>query len=1234
MNKLYISILFLLGFLQLKSATLVENFDNVGFTKGTYDVVPAGNEANDNITLSSGSWRSYEGIRGNTIGSDVFNGTQAIRARGNGTGAVRASIEMNFDKLNGAATIEVFAAKYGADATSYFHFEASTDGGTTWPNVSSTFTVSSTTLTSFTWTPNLSGSVRVKMVKETNNNRCNFDDFSITDYSTGTSSEIQLQQPVGTDSACGMTYEYGSQIIGTNTDITVRIQNLGTAALTIASTPITGSNASEFSIFTAPASPVAVGSFSDMVIRYSPSLPGSKSAVLTINSDDADESACVVNLSGFANYAPCTELIISEYGEPVIGSGKYVEIYNGTSSAVNLANYQIQKISNGGNWPGTTLTLSGTLSPNTSYLIANNSTDVPSANLYNAGFCNWNGNDAVGLAKLIGATWYLIDAVGDTTTIPNGSGWSVAGINNATVDRTLVRKTSVSQPNINWVSSAGSTSANSEWIERPYSLSNTGCNVSSCFTATSIGFNVIGSSITESNTTVTVSITMNSAPLTTVTASITDALLGTATTGTDYSFSPATLTFTPIEIYPNTKTVTIDVYDDAISESNENVVLDIDAQCGALLGNNRYSLTIIDNEIPEGVVINEISQGSASKEYVELVVTGTPGTTIDLRGWIIDDNSGIFSAGYGTQLGIAPGHIKFSDICTWEKVPVGSIILIYNDSDKNVKITMLDDPTDANLDYTYVIGVGASNTTCATMSNSNLYFSSDCVKPNNTSYDQYTPPIYTNVDWNAMQLRNGGDALQVRSPSGGFFHGISYGSKGAGSDCSTCALNQINHPDYAVYNTDALYFSGTTIITMANMNTIDNDYRKLSNWSKTTSVSPNVLETPGTWNSANNQTWILSLRKPFGVVTDDQTYTCDLRGFESRYYLDGIDSIIYWIKNNTSTDHGPLTAETIIHNTAITGKGFQNTFLTGTPLFMQKTFAATPTVYSPANYKIKFYVSTKELQDYCDYINPILNAIPGYYTNHLHTPTEVIGHLKIYRTSTTDRAWTVTSDAQVQIVIPTIGSYGAYTTFEYDGFTGFSGYALGDVVTPDIGLPVELINFNAKCINDIVAINWSTASEKNFDYFEVERSSDAIHFSSIDKIKSSGASNTIKNYQYIDLHPSIGENYYRLKQQDVGNAPAIYSTIVTTTCSNPASSLKIQYMADNTFAIQINSSIEKQLLFKVYEISGKLIYQENKWIEQGNSTFSLNFHQKLADGIYIVQTLDDNKIVSQKIIVH
>lgn len=1235
MRKVYLFFIFLFFLISSKAAILSENFDTTVFSKGTYDVLPAGSGVEDNIILSSGSWRCYEGIRGNTAGSDRFNGTQSARVRGSGTGAVRAILEMNFDKLNGAGVIEVYAAKYGGDATAYFHFEASTDGGSTWPNSSPFYTVSSTTLTAFSWTANLSGNVRVRIIKETNNNRCNFDDFSITDYSTGTSSEIQLQQPAGSDSACGFTYDFGMQTIGTNTNVSIRIKNLGTGALTIASTPITGTNASEFLVFTTPASPVAAGDSTDIVIRFSPGTPGNKTAILTINSDDADESACIVYLKGIANYAACTELIISEYGEPVVGNGKYVEIYNGSSGSVNLANYQLQKISNGGNWPGSTLTLSGTLAANTTYLIANNSTDVPGADLYDATFCNWNGNDAVGLAKYIGTSWVLIDAIGDTATLPNGSGWSVAGISNATLNHTLVRKSSISIPNTDWNSSAGSTSATSEWIVRPYSLTNTSCNVSNCFTSTSIGFTVATDIVNESNTSVTVSVTMNSAPVSTVNALITDALLGTAAAGTDYSFTPVTLTFLPAETYPNTKTVTITIFDDLISESNENVVLDIDAQCGALLGNNRYSLTIVDNETPSGVVINEFSQGSASKEYLELVVIGTPATTVDLRGWIIDDNSGIFSGGYGTQLGIAPGHVKFSNACTWEKVPVGSIILLYNASDKNTSITLADDPTDADLDYVYVIGIETSASTCASMPTANLYFSSDCIIPNNTSYDIYTPPAYTNVDWNAMQFRNAGDALQIRSPAGGFFHGLSYGSKGSGSDCASCAITQANHPDYSVYGANALYFSGGSNVTYANKNLIDNDYRKLSNWTKTTSSSPNALETPGTFNDAsNNKNWILSLRGNFDAVLDDQSYSCNLRGLESRYYLDDSDKIIFYIKNNSNTDHGLLTSQTIIHNAALTGKGFQNSFLTGTPLFMQKTFAATPDTATPANYKIRFYVSTQELQDYCDYINPVLDSIPGFYSGHHHTPSEIIYHLKIYRSSVTDRAWTVTSDGQVQIVTPTLGTYGPYTTFEFDGFTGFSGYALGDIVTPNIGLPVELTYFNAACINNAVTLNWTTASERNSAYFEVERSSDAIHFTPLKRIPAGKTSNQIINYQYTDEYPLSGINYYRLRQQDVDNASAVYSNIIQTECDASGSVAQVFYDPARGIMVSINSEKAKSLLFNVYEISGRLLFQESRSIAPGNSVFPLDIHNTLADGIYIVRIIDGKEISSVKLWIH
>ncbi len=333
MKKLYIFLFILVTqIVQLQAVTLTEDFEAVTFTKNAYDVAPAGNAAEDNVTLTSGSWRVFDALRGNTVGSDRFNGTQSVRAR-NST----AILAMNFDKTSGAGVVSVYAAKYGGDANSTFRFEMSTDGGLTWPTSSTTFTISSTTLTQFTWNANTAGNVRIRMVKlstASTTNRCNFDDFSITDY-TGALPELNLQQPAGSDSACGMTYDYGTQIIGTNTDLTVRIQNTGTYQLTISGTPITGTNASEFSVFTAPTSPVAAAGYTDVVIRFSPATPGAKSALLTINSDDADEGSCVINLSGFANYAPCSELIISEYGEPVVGSGKYVELYNGTASSIN-----------------------------------------------------------------------------------------------------------------------------------------------------------------------------------------------------------------------------------------------------------------------------------------------------------------------------------------------------------------------------------------------------------------------------------------------------------------------------------------------------------------------------------------------------------------------------------------------------------------------------------------------------------------------------------------------------------------------------------------------------------------------------------------------------------------------------------------------------------------------------------------------------------------------------------
>ena len=156
-----------------------------------------------------------------------------------------------------------------------------------------------------------------------------------------------------------------------------------------------------------------------------------------------------------------TKIFISEYIEGS-SSNKALEIFNNTGSAIDLSKITLKLYSNGAATPSSTLILSGTLLNNSVYVIANsasNASILAEADLYNNGVINFNGNDALEMYY----SDILIDVFGIAGTDP-GTSWSVAGNSSATVNHTLVRKSSVTQGNTNWSSSAGTTTENSEWI--------------------------------------------------------------------------------------------------------------------------------------------------------------------------------------------------------------------------------------------------------------------------------------------------------------------------------------------------------------------------------------------------------------------------------------------------------------------------------------------------------------------------------------------------------------------------------------------------------------------------------------------------------------------------------------------------------------------------------------------------------------------------------------------------
>lgn len=107
-------------------------------------------------------------------------------------------------------------------------------------------------------------------------------------------------------------------------------------------------------------------------------------------------------------------------------------------------------------------------------------------------------------------------------------------------------------------------------------------------------------------------------------------------------------------------------------------------------------------------------------------------------------------------------------------------------------------------------------------------------------------------------------------------------------------------------------------------------------------------------------------------------------------------------------------------------------------------------------------------------------------------------------------------------------------------------------------LPVKLVSFTATTQGSAaVRLEWATASELNSAYFEVERSTDGISFSSLRQVLAAGTSFVTHTYAYVDASPQPGQlHYYRLRQVD-RDGPASYSPVRAVALASPAGQLLV-----------------------------------------------------------------------------
>ncbi|KAA5549032.1 T9SS type A sorting domain-containing protein [Adhaeribacter rhizoryzae] len=179
------------------------------------------------------------------------------------------------------------------------------------------------------------------------------------------------------------------------------------------------------------------------------------------------------------------------------------------------------------------------------------------------------------------------------------------------------------------------------------------------------------------------------------------------------------------------------------------------------------------------------------------------------------------------------------------------------------------------------------------------------------------------------------------------------------------------------------------------------------------------------------------------------------------------------------------------------------------------------------------------------------------------------------------------------------------------------------VPTPDDKdpLPVELVNFKGKLVNGNILLEWLTATEKNNEKFEVERSTDGLNFIKIGTIAGNGTTTHKNNYRFEDQRaPGNKTLYYRLNQVDF-DGKHTYSKVIAVKTSNHQ---MVVTPTPNPFGngdrvtLNITTNENTPVVLTLLNLAGNTMLKKQVQLNSGNSTLNLENLEQLTAGMYVL----------------
>lgn len=186
------------------------------------------------------------------------------------------------------------------------------------------------------------------------------------------------------------------------------------------------------------------------------------------------------------------------------------------------------------------------------------------------------------------------------------------------------------------------------------------------------------------------------------------------------------------------------------------------------------------------------------------------------------------------------------------------------------------------------------------------------------------------------------------------------------------------------------------------------------------------------------------------------------------------------------------------------------------------------------------------------------------------------------------------------------------------------------VYDPDCGvLEDDLNDFRGQLKDGIATLDWSVEHNENITYFDLERSTDGLHFTSVERM----APGQSAYYTATDDVSMLGTPYvyYRVKIRSNSGAGK-YSKVVALALPNilrTAISVGPNPVRQ-TMTVSVVSPSTRTLSLTIYDAQGKLMRTETTTVQKGSTMLTYTGFEGWPKGMYVVKTLVGNELFVER----